>query len=171
MLIGLVCLLPPVPGKVVAPFAPVGLYAGHWGVDLAAEPGGLVRAPLTGTVTFAGSVAGMLTVTIGSGDLKNSVSYLASVDVVAGQSVEAGDRVGRSGAAHGETGVHLSVRIQDRYVDPEPFLHCRFGPISDALRLVPYPVESANRTPRRNLRPSPSGASPHRGGGLPSVGS
>ena len=49
--VGLVCLLSPVPGEQVAAFAPVGAYAGHWGVDLAADPGTPVAAPIDGEVT------------------------------------------------------------------------------------------------------------------------
>ena len=50
----------PVPGDVVREFAPQGAYAGHWGVDLAAEAGTPVRAARDGVVTFAGPVAGRL---------------------------------------------------------------------------------------------------------------
>lgn len=171
MAVGLVCLLAPVSGPTVSSYDPVGLYAGHWGVDLGAPAGTAVRAPLSGTVTFAGSVVGMRSVTIQNGDLKVSMSYLSEVRVGRGTQVERGSVVGRSGLAHGSQALHVSVRLGDRYVDPAPFLQCRFRPISEALRLVPYPGGSANRNPGRNLRPSPSGASPHRRGGLPAVGS
>lgn len=169
MAVGLVCLLAPVSGPTVSSFAPEGLYAGHWGVDLSASVGTTVRAPLSGTISFAGSVAGTRSVTIQSGDLKVSVSYLSEVAVSRGARVERGSAVGRSGLAHGSEALHLSVRLGDRYVDPAPFLQCRFRPISEALRLVPYPGASANRNPGRNLRPSPSGPSPHRRGGLPTA--
>jgi len=151
LLVGFACLLAPVPGAVQTPFAPTGAYAGHWGVDLAAEMGTAVRAPVGGTVSFAGSVAGMLTVTIVSGEMKVSVSYLSSVGVSRGDEVQAGEVVGQSGVAHGGDALHLSVRLHGQYVDPAPFLACRFGPISDALRLVPYPDRSANRIAGRNL--------------------
>jgi len=48
MAVGLVCLLAPVPGEQLAPYAPVGAYAGHWGIDLAAEVGTDVAAPIGG---------------------------------------------------------------------------------------------------------------------------
>lgn len=169
--LGLVCLLFPIPGgEVIRPFAPEGAYAGHWGVDIAAPAGSQVVTPLSGRVSFAGSVAGMLTVTIEQGPMKVSLSYLGSVGVTRGAVVSAGDVVGASGNSHGLEAVHVSLRLGGDYVDPAPFLGCRLGSISDALRLVPYPDAGANRNPRRNLRSAPSGASPHRRSGLPAVG-
>ncbi|MGA7271093.1 MAG: M23 family metallopeptidase [Acidimicrobiia bacterium] len=159
MLVALACLLPPVPGAVVAGFAPQGGYGGHWGIDLAAIEGAGVRAPLSGVVSFAGSVAGMQTVTVKSGEVKVSLSYLSAVASSTGERVARGQVVGRSGRAHGRGAVHMSVRINDSYTDPAPLLACRWGPISDALRLVPYPGAGANRTSRWNLR-SPSFGAP-----------
>ncbi|HET9259637.1 MAG TPA: hypothetical protein VFP42_05850, partial [Acidimicrobiia bacterium] len=76
--IAAICLAPPVPGPVTAGFAPEGSYAGHWGVDFAATVGDEVVAPVSGGVTFAGSVAGMKTVTIEPvPGYKVSVSYLS----------------------------------------------------------------------------------------------
>lgn len=167
--LGLVCLMAPVDGPVVEPYAPAGAYAGHWGVDFAAVPGTIVASPLDGRVSFAGSVAGMLTVTIERGDLKVSVSYLSEVLVAAGEEVSAGAPIARSGSAHGAEALHLSTRIGGRYVDPAPFLACAFRPLSEALRLVPYPGVRENRTPGRNLRPAPRGSPPHRRGGVPSA--
>lgn len=158
MLVALACLFPPVPGAVVRGFAPQGQYGGHWGIDLAAKEGSDVRSPLSGAVSFAGSVAGMTTITVVSGDLKVSVSYLAAVAPSRGERVEQGDVIGTSGRAHGVAAVHLSVRVDGEYVDPSPFLACRWGPISNALRLVPYPGAGANRTSRWDLRSSPFGA-------------
>lgn len=167
--LGLVCLMAPVDGPVVEPYAPAGAYAGHWGVDFAAVPGTVVVSPLDGRVSFAGSVAGMLTVTIETGDLKVSVSYLSGVLVTVGEEVSAGAPIARSGSAHGTEALHLSTRIGGRYVDPAPFLACAFRPLSEALRLVPYPGVRANRTPGRNFRPASSGSPPHRRGGVSSA--
>lgn len=170
--LGLVCLLLPYPGgDVIRPFAPEGAYAGHWGVDVAAPAGSPVSAPLGGRVSFAGSVAGMLTVTIEQGPMKVSLSYLGSVGIAPGSIVTAGEVVGRSGRAHGLAAVHLSVRLNGDYVDPGPLLGCRLGSISDALRLVPYPGGGANRNSRRNLRSAPSGPSSHGRGSPTSTGS
>lgn len=131
------CLLvPPVPGPMVRPYAPSNLFAGHWGVDFAGSPFDPVGAPLAGTVVFAGSVAGMNSVSIlGNGGLRVSVSYLASVVVESGDRVTAGQVVGLAGYPHGRPGVHLSARIGPRYRDPAPMLVCsRVG--QGVLRLV-----------------------------------
>ena len=158
--IAAVCVSAPVEGPVTAKFAPVGEYSGHWGVDFAAEPGSAVRAPASGTVTFAGSVAGMRTVTIEPvPGLKVSVSYLATTEVSGGSRITRGQRIGTSGVPHGVAGVHLSVRVDGRYVDPAGFLGCRSTDISRALRLVeppmPYPRRRAYRHSRWDVRPHP----------------
>lgn len=158
--IAAVCVAPPVDGPVVSPYAPAGAYAGHWGVDYAAEVGQVVRAPVSGRVTFAGSVAGMRTVTIEPvSGLKVSVSYLSRVDVATGATLARGSPVGLSGTPHGRAGVHMSVRVEGSYVDPMSLMGCRQTDITRALRLVtppaPYPRHRANRNPRWDFRPDP----------------
>jgi len=150
-----VCLEAPVSGSVIAEFAPIGQFGGHWGIDLAATPGTIVRAPTDGRVTFAGRVAGMRTVTVDvGGGILVSVSYLERVSVASGTLVRPGDELGRSGLAHGRPGLHLSVRQTGRYVDPAPYLACRrIG----ELHLLPpprastYPAQRAQRPARRNI--------------------
>lgn len=128
----------PVSGPVVEEFAPIGEYAGHWGVDFAALPGTPVGAVAGGTVTFAGPVAGRLSVSVDHGrGFVTTLSYLSSVDVRKGQPVAAGEVVGVSGRAHGTDSVHLSLRIDGEYTDPLVLFSCQVGSISDALRLVP----------------------------------
>ncbi len=126
----------PVPGPVVAAFAPTGLYSGHWGVDLGAPVGTVVTAPVSGVVTFAGPVASIeaVTITTESG-WRVSVSYLAAVSVTAGEVVASGDPIGYSGLAHGSPGVHLSLRVDGRYVDP--LQHCGGLVGRGRLRLLP----------------------------------
>lgn len=154
--IAAVCLSPPVAGPVVAGYAPVGQYGGHWGVDYAADPGDQVRAPAGGTVTFAGSVAGMKTLTIEPvPGFKVSLSYLSTVSVSGGDYVRRGSVVGTVGSPHGVNGVHLSTRVSGSYTDPSSQMGCRGTDISRALRLVtphpPYARGRANRYPRRDL--------------------
>lgn len=173
--IAAVCLSAPVSGPVSQGYAPVGQYAGHWGIDYAAGEGTAVRAPASGTVTFAGSVAGMRTVTIEPfSRLKVSVSYLSEVTVTAGTSVSRGAIVGYAGAPHGDPGVHLSTRVEGRYVDPNELLGCRSTEITRALRLVtpaqPYPRGRANRNSRRDIRSDPPSPSPYRGVGVAPIG-
>lgn len=134
---------PPVPGPVVAGFAPSGLYSGHWGVDLEAAPGTAVLAPAAGTVTFAGTVARVAAVTITTPEgWKVTTSYLSVVYAPAGAKVSAGDLLGSSGLAHGRPAVHLSLRIDGRYVDPMG--HCGGFGGRGRLRLLP-PLSSAPR--------------------------
>lgn len=164
--IAAVCLSPPVSGPVVASYGPIGQYGGHWGIDYAADVGEPLRAPTSGRVTFAGSVAGMRTITIEPvPGFKVSLSYLSQIQASAGEYVGRGQTVGRAGAPHGVPGAHLSTRINGRYVDPASQLGCHDTDISRALRLVtppqPYPRRRANRNPRRDLR-SDSHRSPPR---------
>ncbi|MCJ7725837.1 MAG: M23 family metallopeptidase, partial [Acidimicrobiia bacterium] len=115
----------PVGGDVVQGFEPQGAYAGHWGVDLAAAPGTPVRAAAPGVVTFAGPVAGRLTVTVlHGGGVRSSYSYLSEIVTGFGSPVAAGEVIGRSGLDHGAAVLHLSLRVGDRYVDPSRWLRC-----------------------------------------------
>lgn len=135
LLIVAFCLLTaPVSAPVSNGFAPGERFDGHWGVDLAAPTGTSVSAAADGVVTFAGSVAGMRSVTLDHGrGLRTSVSYLSEITVVIGQRVRVGDPIGRSGTPHGLPGVHLSVRFGESYVDPLPLFECLEG----VIRLVP----------------------------------
>lgn len=140
------CLEAPVPGRVVAPFAPAGRYEGHWGLDLEARYGTSVRAAGPGVVTFAGSVAGMRSVTIDHGSgLRSSVSYLSEILVETGMRVAPGAVIAKSGMGHGEAALHFSVRIEGEYTDPLPYLLCGAGEPGH-LYLLPPP----NRSPGRS---------------------
>lgn len=131
LLTALCVLIFPVHGNITAGFAPgIDGYSGHWGVDIDAPHGTAVLAPTDGEVTFAGSVAGMQTVTVRFGaDMRVSVSFLSAVSVDRGDVVVSGDRIGTSGSAHGTASVHVSVRRGSRYVDPGPLLTCSRGVI------------------------------------------
>jgi murein DD-endopeptidase MepM/ murein hydrolase activator NlpD len=134
VLLALCLVAPPLDGPVVGDFDASSRYEGHWGVDIASEPGSEVTAPGSGVVTFAGRVAGMRSVTIRlSADVRVSLSYLSSIEVSPGERVTSGMVVGRSGLAHGEPAVHLSVRVGDTYVDPVGYLSCGSG----TIRLLP----------------------------------
>lgn len=116
------------------PFAP-----GHRGVDVAAPTGSPVRASASGVVSFAGSVAGNLTVTIDHGDgLLTTYSFLGNTAVSRGASVDRGTVVGTVGRGHVGTSlpthVHLSARRDGLYFDPvELYLGDGY---SDLLSLV-----------------------------------
>ncbi|MBA2338271.1 MAG: M23 family metallopeptidase [Acidimicrobiia bacterium] len=145
------------------PFAPIGQYAGHWGIDFGTTTGTPVAAAGVGTVTFAGTVADRLSVTVDhGGDLKTSYSYLESVGTAVGVPVEVGTVVGTSGTDNELEAVHFSVRVDGVYVDPEPWLQCHPpGPAVwltiEGLQPAPYAGTGATRHSRRHLRPASPG--------------
>jgi murein DD-endopeptidase MepM/ murein hydrolase activator NlpD len=107
----------------------------HDGLDLAAWPGGPVRATLTGTVTFAGADdAGPrcgehqgygLGVVIDNGNNWQVLfAHLAEVEVVIGQQVEPDTIIGVVGDTGCTSGPHLhfSLKHNGRLVDPLKYL-------------------------------------------------
>ena len=177
--------LRPVAGEVVEPFRePSGPYGeGHRGVDFDAPPGTPVRVAGGGTVVFAGQVAGSLHVVVAhGGDLRTSYSFLASLSVAAGQTVERGAVVGTSGGSgpgHAPGVLHFGLRRGDHYVDPMAL----FGPVdlTDLVRLVPADAPNEAPWPSADsvaadlqinvLSPSSSGSGPGGcGDGVPLIG-
>jgi len=124
----------PVDGPVLRPFS-LGddPYAAgqHRGIDIAATPGSPVRAPVAGTVSFAGSVPGggrTLTLLTDDGYAVTLV-HLGGIAVTRSSAVAEGVAVGTIGpsgdAEHDEGYVHLGVRVADDpngYLDPLAFL-------------------------------------------------
>lgn len=155
-------LTPPVDGAVVARFeAPIRKWgSGHRGVDFAAAHGTAVRAAAAGTVTFAGSVAGILAVTIDHGPFQTTYSALSSVDVSEGEHVDRGYWIGAAGEAHpgAGSGLHLGIKSADGYLDPASF----FGPVdaSAAIHLAPVLDPSLDDLPHV-LNPFPFTAGTH----------
>lgn len=124
---------PPVPGPVVDPFRPPPhpYGPGNRGLTYATTPGDAVRAAAPGEVLFAGAVAGTLHVTVRHADgLRTSYSFLAGVDVRAGQAVAGGARLGTAA-----TRLHFGVRRPDgTYLDPAALIA---GRMAGRPRLVP----------------------------------
>ncbi|MEQ1788640.1 MAG: M23 family metallopeptidase, partial [Acidimicrobiales bacterium] len=103
--------VPPVEAPVVDPFrAPASRYGpGNRGLEYGTAPGTVVRAVGDGRVTFAGSVAGTLHVTVLHPDgVRTTASFLARVDVTAGQQVEQGQAIGTT-VGHLHLGAHRAV--------------------------------------------------------------
>ncbi len=124
-------------GPVVRPFAPIGQYAGHWGIDVVSQVGGSVVSTGAGSVSFSGSVAGRRSVTITHADgMQLSYSYLASISVSQGQQVRRGTRIGTAGQHGGVPSFHLSLRIDGVYRDPMVLFRC-LGPPGLGLWLAP----------------------------------
>lgn len=121
----------PVVGPVVDPFrAPDHPYGpGNRGLEYGAAPDAPVVAVAAGQVTFSGPVAGRryLVITHGGG-LRSTYGPLLTISVVQGQVVGQGQVV-----ATAEAGFHLTARVGDRYVDPQPLLDGRCG----RPRLIP----------------------------------
>lgn len=122
---------PPVDAPVTDPFrSPENPYGpGNRGVEYDTEPGDVVRAAASGTVVFAGAVAGTLHVTLDhGGGLLSSYSYLQRISVRVGTSVARGAVIGIAGER-----LHFGVRLQGGYTDPDTFIGVR----RVRVRLVP----------------------------------
>ncbi|WP_200919387.1 murein hydrolase activator EnvC family protein [Curtobacterium sp. Leaf261] len=105
---------------------------GHRGLDVAATIGGPALAPADGHVAFAGQVAGRGVVTIDhGGGLVSTIDSVAPT-VGAGDSVVRGQGVGTVTVGHCPASapcLHLGARIDDRYVDPRPYLGTPAWPV------------------------------------------
>lgn len=123
---------PPVDAAVAEPFqAPATPYGpGNRGIDYAVAAGTVVRAAADGTVVFAGQVAGELYVTLRHADgIRTSYSYLAVVEVTAGERVVRGQRLGIT-----TDRFQVGARIGATYLDPASLwagpLHVYLVPLS-----------------------------------------
>lgn len=131
----------PIQGPVVRLFDPPGspYGSGHRGIDIAAPVGTVVRAPAPGSVSFAGSVAGHLFLTIEhAGNLASTYSWLSALVVHEGDTVVRGQVIARSGTGASTDpapNLHFGVKLNDAYVDPLDYL----TPLnlSDLIRLAP----------------------------------
>lgn len=155
----------PIPGAVLVRFGQ--RYGSehprtHCGLDLLGVPGEPVRAACAGTVVFAGLIPAdgggrTAAVTIESEDgVAVTVSPLAEVAVTRGDVVDRGATVGALAAggdgSSNEPHLHLSVRREGRYVDPEPLLEpygpvCGNEPEQAGVELEPGPPASVGQHP------------------------
>jgi murein DD-endopeptidase MepM/ murein hydrolase activator NlpD len=101
--------------------------ARHQGIDLAAPMGTPIYATADGTVTAAGWNSGgygnLIKVDHGRG-IETRYGHLSRILVGAGQRVTRGQLIGHMGSTGRSTGSHLhyEVRIDDRAVNPIPFM-------------------------------------------------
>jgi murein DD-endopeptidase MepM/ murein hydrolase activator NlpD len=146
---------PPADADVVRDFAPIGRWAGHWGIDIAAPVGTRVFAAGDGTVRFSGTVVHNFTVSVDhGGGVVTSYSYLAEITVRRGDSITKGSPVGVAGIHDGRSAFHMSLRVAGRYVDPMALTRCKRSPSSGlylAVDATTYAVGRA-RDPRRYFR-------------------
>lgn len=103
-----------------------GRGAMHAGIDFRGPIGSPIFAAADGRVTFAGVKSGYgnaIEITHGNGMLTR-YAHLSRIDVKVGQGVGAGSTIGGLGSTGRSTGPHLhfEVRINDRAVNPRPFL-------------------------------------------------
>jgi murein DD-endopeptidase MepM/ murein hydrolase activator NlpD len=111
-------------GVRIDPF--LGRAAMHSGVDLRGDVGEPVRATAAGKVTVAGWDGGygkMVEIDHGNG-LATRYGHLSEIDVKLGQTVRAGETIGRIGSTGRSTGPHLhyETRINGEPVDPQKYL-------------------------------------------------
>ncbi len=150
----------PAPGDVLAPFVLGGdPYAGgqHRGIDVEGEKDGVVLAPASGVVAFAGSVgANGKVVTIETdGGYSVTLVHLSALSVGKGDALSEGAPVGTIGPSgtpeHEVPYVHLGIRVTSDpqgYVDPLRLLPPRVAP-------APSPPPSPAPPPAVELVPPP----------------
>jgi murein DD-endopeptidase MepM/ murein hydrolase activator NlpD len=118
-------------GVRIDPF--LGRPAMHTGLDFRGDTGEAIRVTAGGTVVSAGWSGGygrMVEVDHGNG-LSTRYGHLSEIEVKVGQTVKAGQTVGRMGSTGRSTGPHLhyETRIDGEAVNPQKFLHAgaKFG--------------------------------------------
>ena len=98
----------------------------HSGIDIGVQSGSPVRAPASGTVTFAGAHPEYgLTVMIDHGhEIRTVYGHLSKVSGHPGQRVERGALIGLSGNTGRSSGPHLhyEVQVKGRQVNPRAYL-------------------------------------------------
>lgn len=103
-----------------------GAAAKHSGLDFRAPHGSPIHAAADGTVSFVGNRSGYgKTVEIDHGSgMVTRYAHMSRFDARPGAKVAAGEIIGRIGNTGRSTGPHLhfEVRINDRAVNPRPFL-------------------------------------------------
>src|SRR6476646_6389687 len=137
----------------------------HRGIDIAAPAGATVSSPVSGKVSFAGTVpVSGKCVTIQTADgYSVTLTHLGSMSVQRGATVSEGDVVGTIGPSgeieHDVPYVHLGVRRSEDpngYVDPLLFLPLQPEPV--AASSPPPPAPSATQ-PSATV-PAPATAAP-----------
>lgn len=123
-----------------------GSGAMHSGIDFRGPIGSPIFAAADGRVTFAGVKSGYgnaIEITHGNGMLTR-YAHLSRIDVKVGQPVSAGATIGGLGSTGRSTGPHLhfEVRINDRAVNPRPFLEAAPNVLKEvrARRASPIPA-------------------------------
>jgi len=117
----------------------------HSGLDFRGRIGAPIHAAADGTVSFVGQKSGygnVVEISHGNG-LMTRYAHMSAFRSRVGQKVEAGNVIGAIGSSGRSTGPHLhfEVRINDRAVNPRPFLEA-----------APHVLEEARGTTAANRR-------------------
>lgn len=150
----------PLSGAVVRGFDPpeVRWGAGHRGVDLAGEPGAGVRAPVAGVVSFTGVVAGKPVVAVTHGAERTTLEPVAA-SVVVGQTVAAGDVVGRLEPGHepcpAAACLHWGLKRGAEYLDPLTLVSGNYRLLPDGAAAEVEKRAKAREAAERALGPLP----------------
>jgi len=124
-----------------------GRGAMHAGLDFRGAVGSPIYAAAKGRVTYVGWQQGYgKTVEISHGNgMMTRYAHLSRFDVKRGQLVEAGDRIAGMGNTGRSTGPHLhfEVRINDRAINPRPFLEAAPDVLKEARGSDPVRTAAA----------------------------
>ena len=115
-----------------------GRAAMHSGLDFRAGHGSPIYAAARGTVSFVGRKSGygkVVEVSHGNG-LMTRYAHMSAFNARVGQEVAAGDRIGAIGSTGRSTGPHLhfEVRVNDRAINPRPFMETAPNVLEEARR-------------------------------------
>lgn len=98
----------------------------HSGLDFKGQIGEPIRATADGVVSFAGVMGGYGNVVkvMHKSGYETLFAHMSAIDVTQGQTIKAGDTVGKLGNTGRSTGPHLhyEVRLDNVQLDPEMFL-------------------------------------------------
>lgn len=97
----------------------------HYGTDIAAEEGAVVRAFADGKVIAVGENASMgRFVVVSHGAVESTYGHLSSVTVSEGQAVTRGQRVGAVGSTGNATNpcLHFELKVSGQNVNPEYYI-------------------------------------------------
>lgn len=116
-----------------------GATAMHQGIDFSGPAGAPIYAAAQGRVSFVGHKSGygkVVEISHGNGMITR-YAHMSRFASRVGQEVAAGDVIGAIGSTGRSTGPHLhfEVRINDRAVNPRPFLEAAPHVLKEARRL------------------------------------
>ncbi|MGX7951244.1 M23 family metallopeptidase [Tsuneonella sp. HG249] len=116
-----------------------GATAMHAGIDFRGPTGAPIYAAATGRVSYVGQKAGygnVVEISHGNGMITR-YAHMSRFASKVGQEVAAGDIIGAIGSTGRSTGPHLhfEVRVNDRAVNPRPFLEAAPHVLKEARRV------------------------------------